>query len=69
MSTSPNRRYLRAQKKLYEKINKQFLERIKGKSPSEVAVILEQIRIKYGLPTLEEQAEIINPIEIDGTEF
>jgi hypothetical protein len=49
MATSANRRYTRQQNRLKEKLNKQFLERIKGKTPEEIQQILEQIRIKYNL--------------------
>jgi hypothetical protein len=49
MATSANRRYTRQQNRLKEKLNKQFLERIKGKTPEEIHQILEQIRIKYNL--------------------
>ena len=40
MATSANRRYTRQQNRLKEKINKQFLEMIKGKTP-------EQIKFSY----------------------
>tara|TARA_R110000868_G_scaffold370916_3_gene634432 strand:+ start:3214 stop:3387 length:174 start_codon:yes stop_codon:yes gene_type:complete len=49
MATSANRRFTREQNRLKEKLNKQFLERIKGKSPEQIQQILEQIRIKYNL--------------------
>ena len=49
MATSANRRYTRQQNRLKEKLNKQFLERIKGKTPEEIQQMLEQIRIKYNL--------------------
>jgi hypothetical protein len=49
MATSANRRYTRQQNRLKEKLNKQFLDRIKGKTPEEIQQILEQIRIKYNL--------------------
>lgn len=66
MSTSPNRRYKRSQARLSNKITAQFLERIKGKNDEEIAVIMEQIRVKYGIPKPEEQPQIINPVDIDG---
>ena len=53
MSTSPNRRYRRSQERLSNKITAQFLERIKGKSQEEIAVMMEQIRVKYGIPKPE----------------
>jgi len=49
MATSANRRYTRQQNRLKEKINKQFLERIKDKTPEQIQQIMEQIRIKYNL--------------------
>lgn len=49
MATSFNRRFNRSQERLKIKIEKQFLERIKGKTKEEVAVILEQIRTKHNL--------------------
>lgn len=49
MATSANRRYIREQNRLKEKINKQFLERIKGKTPEQVHQIMEQIKLKYNL--------------------
>jgi hypothetical protein len=55
MSTSPNRRYRRSQARLSNKITAQFLERVKGKTPEEIAVIMEQIRVKYDIPKPEEQ--------------
>jgi hypothetical protein len=59
MSTSPNRRYKRSQERLNNKIRLQFLERIKGKTDEEIAVIMEQIRVKYDLskpePTLNQE--------------
>ena len=66
MSTSQNRRYKRSQERLQKKINQQFLERIKGKSNEEIAVIMEQIRIKYGIPKPEQGPEVLNPIDLDG---
>jgi hypothetical protein len=72
MSTSAERRYKRSQQRLYAKIEKEFLQRIKGKSTDEVAVILDQIRIKYNLDRFnkpeEEQIEFIQPIDVD-TEY
>jgi len=55
MSTSPNRRYRRRQERLSNKITAQFLERVKGKTPEEIAVMMEQIRVKYNIPKPEEQ--------------
>lgn len=49
MATSANRRFTREQNRLKEKINKQFLERIKDKTPEQIQKIMEQIRIKYNL--------------------
>ena len=49
MATSANRRYTRQQNRLKEKLHKQFLDKIKGKTPEEIQQILEQIRIKYNL--------------------
>ena len=60
MSTSPERRYRRSQERLSNKITAQFLARIKGKTPEEIAVIMEQIRVKYNIPKPEEQQPIIN---------
>ena len=59
MSTSANRRERRSQERLSNKITAQFLERIKGKTPEQIAVIMEQIRVKYNIPKPEEQP-IIN---------
>lgn len=52
MATSANRRFIREQNRLKEKINKQFLERIKGKSPEQIHQIMEQIRKKYNLDNI-----------------
>lgn len=60
MSTSPTRRYKRSQERLSNKITAQFLERIKGKTDEEIAVIMEQIRVKYNIPKPEQQEPIIN---------
>ena len=49
MSTSFNRRYKREQERLQNKINQQFFKRIEGKTPEQVAAIMEQIKKKYGL--------------------
>lgn len=65
MSTSPTRRYRRSQERLSNKITTQFLERIKGKTEEEIAVMMERIRVKYGIPKPEQQ--ITNTT--DGTEL
>jgi hypothetical protein len=57
MSTSPTRRFNRQHKRMYAKIEKEFLQRIKGKTNDEVAVILEQIRIKYNLDQFNKPEE------------
>jgi len=57
MSTSPNRRFKRSQERLQKKINDQFFKRIEGKTPEEIAVIMEQIRVKYNIPKPEEVKE------------
>jgi len=49
MSTSFNRRYKREQERILNKINEEFLKRIDGKTPEQVAAISEQIKKKYGL--------------------
>ena len=49
MSTSFIRRYKREQERLQKKINEQFFKRIEGKTPEQIAVIMEQIKKKYGL--------------------
>ena len=49
MATSANRRFIREQNRLKEKLHKQFIERIKGKTPEQIQQILEQIRVKYNL--------------------
>lgn len=54
MSTSPTRRYRRSQERLSNKITSQFLERIKGKTDEEIAVMMERIRVKYGIPKPEQ---------------
>ena len=66
---SANRRYRRSQSRLSNKITAKFLETIKGKTQEEVAVMMENIRVKYGIPKPEEQLQIINPVDIDGTEL
>jgi hypothetical protein len=66
---SANRRYRRSQARLSNKITAKFLETIKGKTQEEVAVMMENIRVKYGIPKPEEQLQIINPVDIDGTEL
>jgi hypothetical protein len=66
---SANRRYRRSQARLSNKITTKFLETIKGKTQEEVAVMMENIRVKYGIPKPEEQLQIINPVDIDGTEL
>ena len=58
MSTSANRRFKRSQERLQKKINDQFFKRIEGKTPEEIAVIMEQIRVKYNIPKPEEQPVI-----------
>jgi len=65
MSTSPERRYKRAQARLQNKINNKFFERIKGKTPQEIDDIMEQIRIKYNIPQPEGVIEIQKPIDIN----
>lgn len=57
MSTSAIRRYKRSQERLQKKINEQFFKRIEGKTPEEIAVIMEQIRVKYNIPKPEQQPE------------
>ena len=46
---SAQRRHNRSQQRLKDKIEKQFLERIKGKSDEQIKVMLERIRVKYNL--------------------
>lgn len=60
MSTSFNRRNKRQQERLQKKINEQFFKRIEGKTPEQIAVIMEQIRVKYGL----EKPEPVEPMFI-----
>lgn len=57
MSTSANRRFTRSQQRLQKKINEQFFKRIEGKTPEQIAVIMEQIRVKYGIVKPEEVKE------------
>lgn len=57
MSTSPTRRYRRSQERLSNKITAQFLERVKGKSDEELAIMMEKIRVKYGIPKPEQQGD------------
>ena len=66
MSTSPTRRFNRQHQRRYAKIEKQFLERIKGKSNEEVAAMLDQIRIKYNLDKFNnpDEVETIEPINL-----
>jgi hypothetical protein len=67
MSTSFNRRYKRNQERLKKKINEQFFKRIQGKSNEEIAVIMEQIKLKYGFDEPKQPTEdlIIPPIDIN----
>jgi hypothetical protein len=65
MSTSFTRRNKRQQDRLRKKINEQFLKRIEGKSNEEIAVIMEQIRVKYNLEKPEEEPQVLNPIDIN----
>jgi hypothetical protein len=67
MSTSFNRRYKRNQERLQKKINEQFFKRIQGKSNEEIAVIMEQIKLKYGFDEPKQPTEdfIIPPIDIN----
>jgi hypothetical protein len=66
MSTSFNRRYKRNQERLQKKIKEQFFKRIDGKTPEEIAVIMEQIRVKYNLQKPEDQPQFLNPVDING---
>ena len=54
MSTTNERRYRRQQQRLKEKLHKNFLERIKGKSQEQIVQILEQIRVKYGIEYVQQ---------------
>lgn len=67
MSTSFNRRYKRHQERFKKNINEQFFKRIEGKTPEEIAVIMEQIRVKYNLQKPEGEPQFLNPS--DGTEY
>ena len=62
---SANRRRRRSQARLSNKITAKFLETIKGKTEEEVAVMMENIRVKYGIPKPEEQPQFLNPVDID----
>lgn len=65
---SANRRYRRSQERLSNKITAQFLERIKGKTDEEVAIMLEQIRVKYDIPKPEQPQSddmFIQPVDIN----
>ena len=66
MSTSFNRRYKRTQERLKKNINQQFFKRIEGKTPEEIAVIIEQIRVKYNLQKPEDEPQFLNPVDING---
>jgi hypothetical protein len=57
MSTSFIRRYKREQERLQKKINEQFFKRIEGKTPEQIAVIMEQIKKKYGLQNPAEEVK------------
>lgn len=67
MSTSFNRRYKRHQERFQKKIKEQFLKRIEGKSNEEIAVIMEQIRLKYGFEKPEQPTEnfIIPAVDVN----
>jgi hypothetical protein len=62
---SANRRHRRSQARLSNKITAKFLETIKGKNEQEIAVMMENIRVKYGIPKPEEQPQFLNPVDID----
>lgn len=53
MSSTFNRRYKREQEKIKEKINKELFKRIEGKTPEQIELIMEQIRVKYKIPKPE----------------
>ena len=65
MSTSFNRRYKRSQERLKKNINQQFFKRIEGKTNEEIAVIMEQIRVKYNLQKPEDEPQFLNPVDIN----
>ena len=48
----------REQKKMMLKVHRQFMDRIKGKTPEQVEAIMEQIKIKYGLTGTTQQDAI-----------
>lgn len=49
MSTTNERRYRRQQERLKQKLHKNFLERIKGKTDEEIVQIMNKIKDKYGI--------------------
>lgn len=53
MSSTFNRRYKRNQERIKEKINKELFKRTEGKTPEQIAAIMEQIRVKYNIPKPE----------------
>jgi hypothetical protein len=49
MSTTNERRNKRIRERMKEKIHKQFIDKIKGRSNEFVLQELERIRVKYGI--------------------
>jgi hypothetical protein len=69
MSTTNERRNRRIRERMKVKINKQFLEKIKGKSNEFVLQELERIRVKYGIEYVQQDVIgdnlIIDPVNVD----
>ena len=69
MSTSNERRNKRIRERMKEKIDKQFKDKIKGRSNEFVLQELERIRVKYGIEYKQQDGIgdnlVIDPINVD----
>ena len=69
MSTTNERRNKRERERMKIKIDKQFKDKIKGKSNEFVLQELERIRVKYGIEYKQQDGIgdnlILDPVDID----